>query len=405
AAGLSAVLVAAGVVGAPAGWVAAVPVSDYEKPDADESARMQPPYVVSTGRAAHIAEELGEDPLYVDPLVRLSRAGLDAAAAELDDAPVPVYAAVVPLSVDDASGGDHEVLAAAMASLAERDGVYLVVGRGIGDTISAGAAAHGLETGYSFDSAMYGVEAADPADALNQAVAALDGIEFAPGGPYTPRFADDEPSTPDPRMQRYWGEGVTPGILVFGLLVAPAAIGAILLVLYALRIRRGGGRVVGDRVLRRLAQRETERLRALLAHRKGGLPEELLPQADAALLTMDAHPRPLDLLGVVVLTRRLLAEAEDPASARKEPCAVNPLHSWATGGGRTRVRGDSKAKVCARCAALGPEAHPARVLRLRSGGTAHAYDSERKDPWIRYRFGADNPTAMVEALLKEHHVS
>ncbi|WP_131097976.1 hypothetical protein [Streptomonospora litoralis] len=403
--GLSAVVVAAGVVIAPGAWVAAAPVADYEKPDPEDVARTQPPYVVSTARAAHIAEELGEDPLYVDPLLQLPRAGLDEEAAEFGGAPVPVYAAVVPLSSNDESGGDHEVLAAAVASLAEREGVYLVVGRGIGDTVSVGAAAHGLKTGYSLDSEMYEADADNPAAALRKAVAALDEVDFASGGTYIPGFADSEPGTPEPRMVRYWGEGVALGFLVYGLFVAPAAIAGVWLGLYGFRVWRGGGRVVGDSVLRRLAQREAERLRALLARREGGFPEELLPQADAALLTLDAQPRTLDMLGVVVLARRLLAEAEEPAATRREPCAVNPLHPWATERGRPRERSGSRPRVCVRCAQLSPEARSARVLRLRSRTTAHAYNSHPADPWIRYRFGADDPAAMVEALLKEQHVS
>ncbi|WP_157036187.1 hypothetical protein [Streptomonospora alba] len=399
--GVGAVIVAAGAVGAPAMWVAAAPTGDHEKPDPQELARMQEPYVISTGRVAHVAEALGDDPLYVDPLVGLPREGLDGAAEEFGDAPVPVYAAVVPLGLEDESGGDHEVLAAALAAVAEREGIYLVAGRVTGDTTRVRAAAYGLGADYSLNFAMREAEAATPADALRQAVAALDEVELTPGGSYTPAFADREPSTPAPRMERYWGEGVAPGFLAFGLGVAPAAIGLVFLLLYALRVRRGGGNIVGDRILRRLAGRETARLRALLARREDALPEALLPQADAALLTAEARPRTLDLLGVVVLARRTLAEAEDPGAAPLEPCGVNPLHPWATERTRIPVGRSGKAKVCERCSALSPEARSARVLRLRAGGTAHAYDAKPNDPWIRHSFGADDPAAMVGELLKE----
>ncbi|GAA4947779.1 hypothetical protein GCM10023224_34420 [Streptomonospora halophila] len=405
AVGVGAVAVAVGAVSAPAGWVAAAPAGDHETPDAEESARMEEPYVISTGRVAHVARALGDDPLYVDPLVRLPREGLDDVAEEIGRAPVPVYAAVVPLDADDESGGDHEVLAAALASLAEREGVYLVAGRDVGGATGVGAATHGLGADYSFAFAMQRIEAADPAGALHQAVAALDDVELTGGGSYTPQFTEQELGIPAPRMERYWAEGVAPGLFAFGLLVAPAAIALVWLLLYARKMWRGGGTVVGDRALRRLAGRETARLRALLARPDGGPPEALLPQADAALLTLDGRPRTLDLLGVVVLARRVLAEAEDAGGSRREPCAVNPLHTWATERSRTRVGRNGNAKVCARCAALRPEVRSAGVLRLRSGGTAHAYDSKPNDPWIRHRFGADAPASMVEALLKEHHVS
>ncbi|GAA4891166.1 hypothetical protein [Streptomonospora salina] len=399
--GAGSVLVAAVVVSAPAMWVAAAPTGDHEKPDAQELARMQEPYVLSTGRVEHIVETLGDDPLYVDPLVGLPREGLDGAADEFGGAPVPVYAAVVPLAQEDESGGDHEVLAAALAAVAQREGVYLVAGSVSGDTTRVGAATYGLGAGFSFDFAMREAEAAAPADALSRAVTALDDVELTPGGSYTPGFADREPSVPAPRMERYWSEGVAPGFLVFGLLVAPAAIGLGIVLLYARRVWRGGGTVVGDRVLRRLAGRETARLRALLARGEDALPEALLPQADAALLTAEARPRTLDLLGVVVLARRTLAEAEDPRAAPFEPCGVNPLHPWATERTRTPVGRSGKGEVCARCSELSPGARSARVLRLRSGGTAHAYDADPDDPWIRHGFGADDPAALVGELLKE----
>ncbi|MDT0302454.1 hypothetical protein [Streptomonospora wellingtoniae] len=403
--GVGTAVVAVGAVTAPTVWVAAAPVGGYERLDAEELARMEEPYVVSTERAARIARALEADPLYVDPLVRLPRDGLDSAAGGIGDAPVPVYAAVVPLDTDDEAGGDHEVLAAAIAALAQREGVYLVAGRGIGDTTNVGAAVHGFGTDYSFGYAMRGIEADTPAGALRKAVAALDEVELTPGGSHVPQFADQEPSTPAPRMERYWVDGVLLGLSTYGLLVTPAAIALGWLALYALRAWRGGGRVVGESALRRLARRETTRLRALLADRSGDLPEELLPQADAALLTMEARPRPLDLLGVVVLARRVAAEAEDPGAAPREPCATNPLHAWAVERDRNPRSRTGKDKVCAHCAALPPKSRAARVLRLRADGTAHAYDGKPNDPWIRHRFGADAPAAMVQALLKEHHVS
>lgn len=402
--GVGAVVVAAGAVSGPAGWVAGAPVGEHEVIGAEERARMEEPYVVSTGRVEHVAERLAEEPVYVDPLVQLPREGLDGVAETMPDAPVPVYAAVVPLGNGDESGGDHEVLAAALAAVAEREGVYLVVGRGTGEVASVGAATYGLGADYSFSSSLQRIEGDSPADALNQAVAALDEVELTPGGEYTPRFAEYEPSPPPPRMERYWVEGVAPGFLMFGLLVGPAVIGLVWLAVYALRVWRGGGRIVGDRVLRRLATRETGRLRALLARREGDLPEELLPQADAALLVMDADPGTLDLLGVVVLARRVLAEAENPTATGQGPCAVNPLHPWATERGSGAGR-SGQANLCADCAARGSDARAARTLRLRSGSTAHPYDSKPSNPWIRNRFGAENPRRMVEALLKEHHVS
>jgi hypothetical protein len=402
------VLAAAGAVVGPAMWVAGVPEGGQEIPDAEDLIRGEAPYVVSTERVEHLAAMLAEEPLYVDPLVPLPREGLDGIGDVLAEASVPVHAAVVSVEGDDESGGDHEVLAAALAAVAEEEGVYLVVGPHITSAeMKVAAAPSGMQVDpFMLDSAMWPIEADRPAQMLQEAVAALEELEFTPGEGYVPGFVDHaEPNLPGPRAERYWFEGALPGFAVAGPLVA----GAVLLVVWGLSqartlLRSGGaGRALDDDRLRRMAEAETTRLRALLNREESGLGEDYLPQADAALIVMDSGPRGLDLLGVVVLARRLLAAAKDPADLGLGPCSVNPLHPWAQDKRWSRSAGGT-ATLCPDCAALDDAERTRRRLRLRTGGRVQDYATWSDSPWIRHRFGARNPRHLVEKLLEAHHV-
>lgn len=380
------------------------PVGGHEIADAEDLVRQEPPYVVSTGRVEHIAAALAEEPLYVDPIMPLTREGLEEVPGLLERAPVPVYAAVVPLSHQDEAGGDPEVLAAALASVAEEDGVYLVVGPGL-DTPDIGAAARGLEIdAYELWFPMAYSEEPTPAAALEAAAADLAEMEFAPGDGYRPLFADDEVYLPGPRAERYWAGGFFGGLLLVGPLAAAALVGLVYLVLHLPRLVRGGvpNSTLGERGLRRVAARETARLRDLLAREPERIPAGFMPQAEAALMLMDRSPRGLDLLGVAVLSRRVLAAAQDP-DAETVPCTVDPLHPFAAERSRSRV-GGGRVPLCEDCARLPDSERVKRVLRLRGGGTAHSYRAKPKDPWIRHSFGADQPQRMVDLLLEENRV-
>ncbi|WP_304450794.1 hypothetical protein [Nocardiopsis sp. YSL2] len=406
----AAVLAGAAVV-APYAYVMSAPEGGHEIPDPLELVRLEEPYVFSTGRIEHIAERLAEDPLYVDPLNPQSREGLAEVAATLSEGPVPVYAAVVNLSGEDESGGDPEVLAAALASVSGREGLYLVAGPDFGvSTTEVGAAAEGVEVDASaLWREVYDIEEPTPARALDTAVTALRAETEAVvsgGAEYTPRFADDEPNLPGPRSERYWSDGLWGGMLLVGPLVVATVIGSYYLVVLLVRnLRSGGGPTVrGPRALRRVAERETGRLRTLLSTRGDRVPDTLMPQAETALILMDRGVEGLDLLGAAVLARRVVAAAENPGADDLGPCLVNPLHPPATRRADTRLDRTGSGALCAACAELTDDERESRVLRLRTRSTAHSYLKSPKDPWIRHRFGADRPQELVELLLKEDRV-
>lgn len=380
------------------------PVGGHEVALPEELVRSEPPYVVSTGRVEHIAAALAEDPLYVDPISPLAREGLEDVPGLLAGAPVPVFAAMVPLSHEDEAEGDPDVLAAALASVAREDGVYVVVGPGL-DTPEVGAAAHGLEVDpYALWSAATFNEEPTPAAALEAVVAELADLEFTPGDGYRPLFADDEVNLPGPRAERYWAGGFFGGLLLVGPLAVAAVIAAWYLVVFLRALSRGRvpGAAVNDRALRRLAVREADRVRALVRQEPDRIPGGFMPQAEAALMVMDRDPRGLDLLGVAVLSRRVLAAVQDP-DADTTPCTVDPLHPFAAERVKSRLLG-GRVPLCEECARLDDAARSERLLRLRTGGKAHSYRGKPEDPWIRHSFGAHLPRRLVDLLLEENRV-
>jgi hypothetical protein len=406
-----AVVLAVAAVVAPYPYVMGVPVGGHEVPDPKELVRQEEPYVLSTARVEHIAERLAEEPLYVDPLSPQPRDGLAEVAATLSEGPVPVYAAVVNLSDGDESEGDPEVLAAALASVSGREGIYLVAGPEFDATaVDLGAAAHGLEVdAYALWSPVYDIDEPTPARALDAAVAALRAeteAEVSAGAEFTPQFAEYGPTLPGPRSERYWSGGLWGAMLLIGPLAAAAVIGAFYLIaLLARNVRGGSGwTVLGPGALRRVAARETRRLRALLSGPGDRVPDALMPQAEAALMLTDRGAEGLDLLGAAVMARRVVAAVEHPGAEDLGPCLVNPLHPAATTREDTCLDRGGTGALCAACAALTDDQRRARVLRLRTGSRAHSYLKNPKDPWIRHRFGADKPRALVDLLLKEDRV-
>ncbi|MBR8741750.1 hypothetical protein DSY14_08435 [Nocardiopsis sp. MG754419] len=399
-------LTAAGLtVGAGHTYTMSAPTGGAEIADPEELVRLEAPYVATTDRAERLAAELAEDPLYVDPLTPLDRTGLARIPAVLDDASVPVYAAVVPLHYDDESGGDAEVLAAAVASVAERDGVYLVVGPRT-DAPDVGAAVRGLRIdGFALWSPLSRNEEPTAAAALELAVADLADLEFGTGDGFEPLFADREPNLPGPRAERFaGGEGLLPGSLFLGPLLALCLIGLTHLTLFLVRQRREGGgtRTLGRRALRRLALREAERVRVLVDQEPERIPAVFMPQAEVVLMYAERDLGDLDLLGTAVLARRVCAVARDP-DAGTDPCVVDPLHAFATERAHSRV-GGGRVPLCSSCARLTDAERVARVLRLGSGGAGRSYRARTKDPWIRHSFGANGPKRMIALLLEENRV-
>ncbi|MBB6119646.1 hypothetical protein [Nocardiopsis algeriensis] len=401
---------AAAAVAVPHGYMVRAPAGRHETPDPEDEARAGPPYVVSTARAENVLEQWEGDPLYVDPLAPVRREGLAETADLIATAEPPVYAAVLAMGPGDDAGGNPELLAAALASLSERDGVHLVVRhRSHGEGVEIGAHATGLGTDpYDVWNAVHDIEADTPAQALAAAVRALGDVETDPGGPEEPPLVESEPSVPRPRGERF-SSGLFGGLFGAGPLLGVLAVAVLGVAAGVLRgVRRRIGSRPGTRRLRRLAGAECRRLARLLSSPGAErIPASLMPQAEAALLVAERDPGPLDLVGATVLARRVLAAAREPgAPVRGRPCEVNPLHGTATERVRTRGEGAAgAARVCRDCAELTEARRRTAVLSLRGpGGAFTPYTHEGDSPWITHAFGARRPERMIELVLEENRV-
>ncbi|MFJ9557436.1 hypothetical protein ACIRPH_26815 [Nocardiopsis sp. NPDC101807] len=399
------VVLAAAVALAPLAHVVSVPEGGAEVLSPREEAFASPPYVASTARVEQIARELEETtaPLYVDPRTPLPLDGLAATAERLADAPVPVRALVLPMDPADEFSGDPEVLAHALASVSGEDAVYLVVGHRYAEAgvrVSASPVGLGTVDSYELWTATSEIEEPSPALALDAALDALEGVEVGEGAYVgTPYFMDSGTEPPGPRVPRYFGEGFPTGVVLLGPLAFLALVGAAALV--RLLVRRDGA--AGPRALRRMALRESGRLRkALASDRAGEIPGELMPPAEAVLIAMEHGPDDLDHVGAVVVSRRVMAALEDPeGNVGRAPCRVNPLHGPSTTSRRSRVAGGS-VPMCASCAQATEAVRAARVLHVRDRlGGRLSYLSLDDRAWVRHHFGAERPARMAERLLEE----
>jgi len=403
-------VLAAAVSLGPLTHVVGVPEGGAEVTSPREEAFASPPYVVSTVRVEQIARELEENPgpLYVDPRTPLPLVGLAATAARLDDAPVPVRALVLPLDPADEFSGDPEVLAHALASVSGEDAVHLVVDHRFSEAgvrVSASAVGLGNVDAYDLWNATSEIEEPTPALALDAALDALEGVELREGANAgEPYFMDSGIDPPGPRVPRYFSEGFPAGLLFLGPLAFLSLLGlAALARLLLSGAGKRGTRAVGSHALRRTARRESRRLRAVLGSgRADGIPDELMPQAEAVLIAMAHDPDDLDHVGAIVVSRRVLAALKDPeGAAGRPPCLVNPLHGPSTTSLRSRVA-KGRAPMCASCARAGEAARAARVLRVRDrlGGELR-YLSMDDRVWVQHHFGTERPTRMAERLLEE----
>ncbi|MEE2055035.1 hypothetical protein Q8A49_31500 [Nocardiopsis umidischolae] len=404
-----ATVVLAGAVSlAPLAHVVGAPEGGAEVLSPREEAFASPPYVVSTARVEQIAREMEENtaPLYVDPRTPSPLDGLAATAERLADTPVPVRALVLPMDPADEFSGDPEVLAHALASVSGEDAVYLVAGHQYseeGVRVSASAVGLGTVDSYELWTATGEIEEPSPAQALDAALDALEGVEVAEGAYVgTPYFMDSGNEPPGPRVPRYFSGGFPAGVLLLGPLAFLALAGTAALVRLLVR-RPRRDRATGPRALRRMALRESGALRKVLASdRAGEIPRELMPPAEAVLIAMEHDPDDLDHVGAVVVSRRVMAALADPGrNVGRAPCRVNPLHGPSTSSQRLRaVRGS--VPMCASCAGADEAVRAARVLHVRDRqGGRLAYLSLDDRAWVRHHFGAERPARMAERLLEE----
>jgi hypothetical protein len=387
-------------------YMNSVPPGGSEVVDPFDRARAEPPHVSSTVRVERVLRQMGDEPLYVDPLSPLPREGLARAAERAGGAPVPVRAVVIPMTGEDESGGDPHLFAHAMRHVLGEDAVYAVLTADYDGTVRTAVAPFGLGlSSHDLSQGLDGEGRDTPAAALD---ILLDNVEDAPRDG---RAADPEPSepydhTPEPRAQRFWSDFL-PGALIVGpiaaLLLAGAVVGPWFLVRSS---REARARRPSRRALRRAAERERARLASLLSSdRSEGLPRSMMPPVEAALMVMGADPDDLDLVGVVVVSRRAHAAVEDPGSADTSPCMINPLHGPATASKRSGLAGrQGLLPVCRPCADLADDRRAASVLRVRDGGgAAREHLSMEGRAWVRHRYGAKSPARMAQRLLEEIH--
>lgn len=364
------------------------------------------PYVAFTLRVDRIAEELRDEPLYVDPLARDNAGDLVEVAERLDESEVPVYVAVVPMSTSDESDGETEILAHALHHVVDEDGVYVVVDSSVGKAPHVGAAlfgvAHEDESSWDAELDVTGLRSDLTTErALDEYLDTLEGASAAPGEESDPPYSVERRADPSPepsRTSEFFSEGFFGALLLSGPLTALALLGVVLAVQGATRpVWAAPGRSLRPRA-DRAVRRASKALHAAPESHPGR--DEALRETDAAMTVLAGEPDELDLVGVTVLAdravRRLDPDPDTTATADGPVCEVNPLHGPAV------TRGSGQ-RLCAACAALTSNARSRATLRVAtpSGGRRPHHELDRR--WVTTGYGAKGRLD-VEDLLKESDV-
>ncbi|MGW5877110.1 hypothetical protein ACWFMI_11255 [Nocardiopsis terrae] len=365
------------------------------------------PYVASTVRVMRIAEELAEDPLYVDPLAQVGVQDLNGTADRVAGADVPVYTVVLPMSRTDESGGEPEVLAHALHHVMDEEGVFVVVHDTEGHSPKVGAALFGVEaegltedpyglwdvTGHRFDQTVD--------QALVELLDWLGDVSAAPGQePETPDWAQErtEPPYEPSRWEEFFSGRFAGALFLAGPLTA-----AVLLALAGLALRvRARLRAVPGRALRPRADRAVRRAVRALESAPQDRPgrDAALREIDTALAVLAGEPDELDLVGVIVLAERAVRRLDPEAvtGADAQLCEVNPLHGQAV---RQRTRPGPS--LCASCTALGKSERDRRTLRVAAPGGDRVPHGELNRRWVTTGYGTRG-RLKAEDLLKESDV-
>lgn len=154
------------------------------------------------------------------------------------------------------------------------------------------------------------------------------------------------------------------------------------------------GHAPGWRRLWRTAHQEAARmvtgLRALPAQ-DSRLPA-LTPEAEAVMLVLDGDPDELDLVGAVVMARRVLRLVEgDAAGGDAAVCMVDPLHGPAAHRVRTRLA-DRRVRVCEDCLHRTEEERAAALLMVADPSGRRVAHLSLDRVWVHnnYRVPADH---------------
>lgn len=329
---------------------------------AAQDALSAPPYVGSTLRVDRIAQEWRQDPLYVDPLAGGSRQGIDELSRAVDEAPVPVWFAAVPMDGADESEGDTEVLAHALAHTVDEPGVYVVAEPG---EDRPGVAL--VEVGGEVDARDLHRTRRENDTALGALRPVLDQLDEArveSTAERTVPTAAETGQAPTSRMEHYFGGGFLPGLLLLGP-IAGALLYGMGVGLRALSRRVGA---TPGRRLRPLAHRETTRMVAAIdaASAGGADVHQAVREADTALMVLGDTPDELDLVGVIVLARRARRRL-GPGADRADTvvCMVNPLHGLSVGSASTTLARKDMLPMCRKC--LAKDDRDRRPLRVTAG--------------------------------------
>lgn len=366
------------------------------------------PYVASTIRVDRIVEGLRNEPLYLDPLAQNGPGELVEVAERVEDAELPVYAAVLPMNNSDESGGEPEILAHALHHVLGEDGVYVVVDDS-GESPRVGAALFGVSHGDEWDTrnAQRDVisfrEGLTTAQALDEYLDTLVGASPAPGENSPPPYSVERRANPSPEPSR-WSEYFSEDFYLALLLVGPLTALALLWTIRGAVNASRPWRAAPGRALRPRADRAVRRATKALHAASDDHPGRsgALREVDAALAVLNGDPDELDLVGVTVLadraTRRLDPDPDTAATADRPVCGVNPLH-----GPAVTKDTDSARHLCAACAALPSSARSRATLRVTapSGGRRPHHELDRR--WVTTGYGATGPLD-VEQLLKESDV-
>jgi len=382
----------------------------------DERFLSEPPYVRDTSRVERIAAGLEKSGFYLDPMAASALAPDEEEdlAERAAGAGVPVRMAVVPMDTADESGGDPEILAHALHSVAGEDAVYIVAAAGKGgygvQAVPFGAGPDEYDLRDRMDRELGEGAEASTAEALGAMLTAVeqgdpDGSEtFPPPEPYLPDPPDPEQGRP--YMADYFGDGAAPGFVLLGPLLI-ALIGAAWWALDRFApfpVRRTGGltardvpagadlgdpdapRRPGRAVLNRMFDRECAELKKAVeevgeGHRRY---PEAMSALDAALLLAEEEHDELDLVGLVVLLRTARGRLRGTPAADRPVCGINPLHGPAQG----RGRGRAPSAFCPACARLTPKERAERVLRVRVDGAVLPH-TEADRFWAATGYGAD----------------
>ncbi|RKS09516.1 hypothetical protein DFP74_5255 [Nocardiopsis sp. Huas11] len=375
--------------------------------------RVLAPYVHDTSRVERVAAGLAQDPLYVDPRVGAGVGDLTGIAERLSGSDLPVYTAVVPMSRHDESGGDLEIFAHALHHVMDEDGAFVVVDDADGSDPALEAVLFGHTlgeavvdpltdvTGYRFDlTTRQAVE--DLLDVVDQASPAP-GQEPPPPAEVEYRT---EPAPEPSRLSAFLSGDWSMALFVTGPLSALALLGLVWAVLGV----RGRMDTIPGRSLRPRADRAVRRAaRALEAAPAdhAGL-DRSLRETDTALAVLRGAPDELDLVGVVVLSdrvvRRLDPDPDTAATADLPVCMVNPLHGPAAPQGRGRgQRPRERQARCASCALLSDRARDRRVLMVAAPSGGRRPHLELARLWVTSGYGTSGRLD-TEDLMGESRV-